>query len=87
MRSESVVISPIFLDDPGKLLRTDLLSPFKHHMFKHMGETCFSPCFIPGSNTIPDLEGDQRSLMVFKEDHLQAIGQDGFINLFFQPGL
>jgi hypothetical protein len=24
--------------------------------------------------------------MVFKEDHLQTIGQDGFKNLFFEPG-
>jgi hypothetical protein len=55
-------------------------------MLEHMGETCLSPCFIPRSHAIPDLEGDQRSLMIFKEDHLQAIGQDSFKNLFFEPG-
>jgi hypothetical protein len=56
-------------------------------MFKHMREARLSPCFIPGSHAIPDLEGDQRSLMVFEEDHLQAVWQDGFKNLLFDPGL
>jgi hypothetical protein len=51
-------------------------------MFEHVGEACLAPRLISGSHAIPNLKRDKRSLMVFKEDHLQAVGQDGFKNLF-----
>jgi hypothetical protein len=52
-----------------------------------MREACLFIGFISGSYTVPDLKGDKRGLMVFKEDHLQAVWQNGFKNLFFEPGL
>jgi hypothetical protein len=56
-------------------------------MLKDMGNTCFSRGLVPGSHTVPDLKGDKGRFVIFKKDHLQAVGQNGFKDLIPEPGL
>ena len=73
-RCKRVVIPAMLLDDPGKLLGADLLSPFKHHVLEHVGKTGFARFFISGTHAVPDLECEQRGLVVFEKDYLQTVG-------------
>jgi hypothetical protein len=52
-----------------------------------VGESSLAPFFVPGSHPVPDLEGDQRSFMIFEKDNFKAIGQYGCKHLLLESRL
>ena len=72
---EGVVVAAVLLDDPRKILGTDLGSPFEHHVLEHVGQAGLTPGFVPGPHPVPYLEGDNRRLVVLEEENLEAVGK------------
>ncbi len=72
---EGVILTAILLDDIGEFLRLELFRAAEHEMLAQMRDSGLAELFVARAHFVEDVEGRNRRLMVFEQEHLQAIRQ------------
>ena len=60
-------------DDARMLIRPHVRGPLEHQMLEQMGESCVAGLFVLPSHVVPHLKIDYRYLVIFQQNHLEAV--------------
>src|SRR5690606_25719377 len=63
------------LDQLKVLVRSYVLAPLEEHMLKEVCEPGPARALVGRTHVVPEIDGDDRRRVIFREHHAQAVGE------------
>ena len=80
-RCKSIRTSAVFRDDARILLGFYGWRPLEHHVFEKMRQAALAVFLIARTDAIPHLESHGRALVVFEQEHFEAVVENDFADV------